>query len=513
MNLFNPQSRISLFFCLLLALPAVLPVLAQQEEALPATEAPGIAIVPRDGFNLGVSELISPSNVVLNIESQAHNWFAGSFINLPIGQQITFGISLAGKDTTEPANVAKWQGLRPFLTFADPTLYDSYIGYTKGTNGHWIADDLFRAGDQDAGAGPLPEQTVIPANLAEQFLSPDGNSWYPWREIDPVQVLTNVNICRFTATFEQSSASIAMRVPYTYTYQQAFLQRLRAANLPGVFLDEIGTTPDGRTLTVIRLEPPDLNNAPTTRPSILAYAREHATEPDGSWAIEGILRWLLSDDPTARMARRQNDWLLVPIFDPDMSARAVFTNANLFRNIKPVRPEAVEYAKYLVNRTDAGHRLEIVINLHSVECSDGPNLFSPLVNRMRANEIKELDRELWQTAQNAGFATCQPDWGMTGLATSRLCGWCYKVFRTMDLSYEVNGRAPDSRLTTAQLMLLGRFIAQHGATIIQGTKMVAIREEIKQYLIEREKERAAWWQQQKRDANTRTNGDLLVQGF
>ena len=226
-----------------------------------------------------------------------------------------------------------------------------------------------------------------------------------------------------------------------------------------------------------------------------------------------MLRWLLSNDPEALKARRQCDWLLVPMLDPDMAARAVFTDANFFNNIPPVRTEAVAYATYLVNRIDAGLRLDIAINLHNVECMEGPNLFTPLVNRVREDAIKSLNEELWRTAQHAGFTTYQPDWSMVGLAHQRLSGWCFKVFRTFDLFYEVNGRSPDSRLSPVRLKLLGQLMAQYGANIACSDPMSKIHVEITQYLTERNAERAAWWQRQGRDANTRTTGDLLVLGY
>jgi len=508
----HQEKPITILIFLLLVLLAVLPLRAQQDENPPA-EAVSIAILPQDGFNLEVNEQITPTHAVLNITSPAHNWFAGTFTHLPIGQPVTFGISLAGKDTVELANVAKWQGLRPVMTYADPMQYECYVGYIKRTDGHWIADDLFRVGGaNDAGTGPLPAQTIIPTDVAEQFLSPDGKCWYPWREIDPVQVLTNVNICRITTTFGRSSATLAMRVPYTYTYQQAFFQRLSAAKLPGVYLDEIGITPEGRTLTVIRLEPPDPTNAPKERPTILAYAREHATEPDGSWTIEGMLCWLLSADPDAQMARRQYDWLLVPMLDPDMAVRAVFTNANMFRNVPPVRPEAVAYATYLVNRVDAGHRLELVIDMHNIECAEGPQLFTPFIDAAEEATIRELNEPLWVAAQHAGFTT-GPSWTMVGWATERLCGWCYMAFRTIDLMYEVNGRAPDARLSPIGLRAVGRLLAQHSAGILRSAPMSEKRVEMTRYLEARAVERAAWWKRQGRNARTRTTGDLLVSGY
>lgn len=480
-----------------------------------AGTANDITAIPQEGCNLVVSELMSPTYAVVKLATPNHGWFAGTFTNLPIDQPVTFGLSMDGYDDGRtPANVTKWKGLRPVMTYADPLRYDSYVGYTKDAKGHWMADDPFLpVADRDAGTGQTPVQQAVPPDTAAQFLFPDGAAWYPWREVAQAHALSGVNVFRMTETFNQPTATLAMRVPYPYQYQQGMLERLQAAKLPGVFIDQLGQTPGEHTLSIIRLEPPDPTAAPTDRPTILAYAREHATEPDGSWVVDGMLRWLLSDDLTAKSARQQYDWLLIPLLDPDDAAKTQYTNANHFSNKPPVRPEAVAYATYLVRRIDAGQRLDVVMNFHNIECTEGPNLFTPMVNQVREKTIGALNENLWQTATTAGFTTGQPGWSMVGLANERLSGWCYQQFRTLDLFYEVNGRAPASRLDPSRLRLLGIILACHSINVLNSNAMAVVRAEIKDHLIARETERAAYWQANKNDADTRTPGGLLVLGY
>jgi hypothetical protein len=262
------------------------------------------------------------------------------------------------------------------------------------------------------------------------------------------------------------------------------------------------------------MEPPDLTLAKPDRPTILIYAREHATEPDGSWVVEGIFRWLISDDPAAHLARQQYDWLLISLLDPDRAAEARYTDADLFTSAPPVRPEVIAYATYLVNWVDAGHRIAIAVNLHNVECTEGPHLFSPLINQSREEAIQSFHRQwLYPAIEKAGFVTGQPAWSTVGLANFRLSGWCAMVFHTLDLFYEVNGRAPSARLMPPQLADLGQLLAQHSLTVINTAAMAAMRTEMREALATRERERAAYWQQHGRTADTRTPGDLLVLGY
>lgn len=474
----------------------------------------GITAKPQDGFNLLVREFASPTHVVLTLATPSHGWFAGTFTNLPLGQPVTFGFSLDGQDDLEPANVSKWKGLRPVTTYTDPTLYDSYIGYIKGADGRWRANDLFRRGQAaDAGDGLVPVQQVIPPDLATQFLSNDGAAWYPWREMTAAHALTGVNIFRMTETFTQPTATLAMRVPYTYQYLQSFLGRLKAAQFPGVSLDLLGQTPGGHTLTVIRLEPLDPAAAPADRPTILAYAREHATEHDSSWVVEGMLYWLLSDDPAARSARQQYDWLLIPLLDPDRAAQARFTNADLFLAVPPIRPEAVAYATYLVNWVDAGHRLDLAINLHNVECTEGPHLFSPLINKLRQPAVARWHQRLYAAVEDAGFTTGTPSWCRVGMQRGRLAGWCFHAFRTADLAYEVNSRVPGDTLEPPQLRQLGQLLAQQSAAWLSSEDFTPIRQEIIERLTVRSTERTAWLAARGRTLETRNTVDVLQWGY
>ena len=107
-----------------------------------------------------------------------------------------------------------------------------------------------------------------------------------------------------------------MRVPFTYTYLQGFIARLRHAGLPGVTIPEIGTTPEGRQLQVIRLDDPAPTQSVGEQHAMLVIAREHATEPAGSWVVQGLLTFLIGDTPDARAARKNTTWFLLPYRRP-----------------------------------------------------------------------------------------------------------------------------------------------------------------------------------------------------
>jgi len=382
MHPYHPQSRISLFICLLLALPAALPLRAQQEEP------PAVAIVPQDGFNMKIVDIVDTPErmtIVTTLDPPVFNWFAGTFTNLPTDKEVTIGLNMTGMDTPpNKADVSKWVGLRPVMTYADPTKYETYEWFQKDEQGRWVSGDVLKTDDEKfAGTGKVPIQQVISEELAIEFLSKDGNYWQAWREIETVEVLTNLNIIRIKQHFRKFSASIAMRVPYTYNYQQQFIDRIKVKELPGVFVDEIGITPEMRKLQLIRFE----SSSPTAKSedqyTVLLIAREHATEHVSSWVLHGALLTLLQSSLSIREINYNITWIFILIEDPDGSANSIFDRlTNAFR--KPdnpnTPPEVFNYASYFSTYATIGHTIDVVVNLHGIEANEGPNFFTPFIN-------------------------------------------------------------------------------------------------------------------------------------
>lgn len=476
--------------------------------------APAITIIPGDGMNLRVQEQILPTYVTVTLTSPAHNWFAGTFDHLPVNQDVTIGFSMEGRDTKRnKADVKKWQGLRPVMTYADPTQYASYEWFMKDAKGCWVSQDMFRAGaTRDAGTGKVPLQDSIPSEVADQFLSADGRIWTPWREVDAAEAVDTLNIFRIRQHMADRSVTIAMRTPYTYTYEQAFLSQLQAAHCPGVSVDTLGSTPAGHQLTVFRLDPPD-TQARGGLPTVLVYAREHATEPDGSWVIDGMIRWLLSAETTAIAARQHVRWLLIPILDPDRSALAETSLGDFFSCTPPIQPEALVYARYLTDRVNNGERFMLAVNLHNMECNEGPNLSCPVINPSCRAAVLEFNRDIFGMAKTFGMTIGDPQGGKDGVNPMRLAGWCYAKFRTIEADLELNTRAPQSRLSHIQLQQFGARVAAQIDSLVASQAFAPVQDQIVHYLEMRSLQRQAWFRQPGHPIQRRTPFDLLTLGY
>jgi len=424
-----------------------------------------------EGANLTVVDQLTSHRLLVEVPPAAHNWFAGTFTGLPADGPVTIGFSMAGRDTPgNTADVAKWRGLLPVMTYADPARYESYEWFRRDKRGRWLSGDIFK--DEQArfaGEGALPEQHAVPAELAAQFLSVEGDCWTPWREVDTTETLTGVNIFRLTHAFGAPSATVAMRVPFTYTYLRQYLDRLRAADLPGVSVQEIGQTKEGRKLQIVRLDDPAAPAGVPPAKTILLTAREHATEPASSWALAGALTALLRQTPEAEQLRKDTTWLVIPIIDPDGSVNGVFDRLTDMFSQAPANPadcpEVFAYARYFTQYIYDGRNIDVAVSLHNVEANESEQVVCPFVTLRDREAVLEFNQAFFRSLAGRGFVTGDPlrPWDY-GFSPFRLFGWCSVQFGAFALAFEVNDRYPPQRLSLDRLQSLGGVLA----TSLQG---------------------------------------------
>jgi len=470
-------------------------VRAAEDDTPAARQDPApIQILPGDGMNLVIEEALTPHHLIVKLRPPAaHNWFSLQLTNLPTDQPVTIGFSMEGNNTAgNIADVKKWIGLSPVMTYGDPKRYEINEWFAKDAEGRWVSGDPLERGDaRFAGDGPTPEQTVIPAEVAAEFLSKDGTYWQPWREIDEVEVLANINIFRIRHHFARPTATIAMRVPFTYTYLQQLIARLQAAQLPGVFVDEIGTTVQGNKLQVIRIEDPDVSTplrifgyekslhpnkipivwvdytadkrVPDDQKVFLITAREHATEHASSHIVHGLLRMLIGENEVSQALRQHTTWLLIPIQDPDGSIVSSFDtmvdqfwqhSTNPVDN-NPCPTEVLAYANYLRAFVNSGRPIAASVSWHNVECNEGENVFAPFITVSDEENTVLLNQQWFTALQDDGYLTGKASGNDRGYMRLRLYGWCGDVYRSMPIAYEVNDRLPGQTLPLNRLENIG----------------------------------------------------------
>lgn len=481
-----------------------------------------ITTVPADGLNLMV---VRQGEGLLEVTptTPMHQWFAGTFTNIPTDREVTLRVLMAGKDVGGfRVQLWKWVGLRPLYTYADYTAYTSYEWFRRDARGQWWSGDPWKHGEErHAGNGPTPEQQAIPAHLAPQFLSADGAFWWPWREIEDTESLEKEQIFTMRQRFDQPTVTIALHPPFTYSYLQTTLARVERARPAGVFIDTLGKTRGGRDLQVLRIDDPacptpltiDRGQEPAYHPSIddrlgktgqrviLITAREHATEHTGSWVLMGILRRLLANTPAAARLRQRTTWLLAPLYDPDGSADAVFNVlANRFFEHKDhsvygddTPPEVIAYARYLRAFINSGRPLVATATFYGLECNEAKPVCAPSAVSTDLELNVSFNRRWMRRLRQLGIMTgdAQP-WG-TGWVPHRLHGWCSYYYGALALPFEINDRYPEQRLTCAELDAIGGSFPATLVDFLESGTGKQRQRQTREFLRERERNMELWY--------------------
>lgn len=126
-------------------------------------------------------------------------------------------------------------------------------------------------------------------------------------------VMTDVEgtVARLELNVPPGQTEVHWHPPYNYQQSEQFVASLRAN--PLVQIENIGQSPQRRNLWMLRIT--DASRQP--KKNFLIRSRVHAYESGASYAMEGMVRWLLSDAPYAAAALRQYVFYVIPMANPD----------------------------------------------------------------------------------------------------------------------------------------------------------------------------------------------------
>lgn len=146
--------------------------------------------------------------------------------------------------------------------------------------------------------------------------------------------------------FSQDLVYVAYAIPYSYgrsvAHTEAVLQSPWASptasgGADGVIgssaagVDDLGRTAPARDLFGYRITNPDTDSPTESKRKVVIASGLHAGEPLGTWAYQGMVDWLLSDDPRAAWVRDNVEVYGYPVLNP--SGRYMGTNRTTVGNI------------------------------------------------------------------------------------------------------------------------------------------------------------------------------------
>lgn len=184
------------------------------------------------------------------------------------------------------------------------------------------------------------------------------------------------------------------------------------------------------------------------------YAREHGSEPDPSWAIQGAIELALRDDEEWRTLRNTFRFVFIPILDADAATKGVYENLRGVFVDNPTAREAIAFQAYF--RSIKPSPKSIVLNLHNPSPRRRSNLAcSLLVEEPEFQKIALLVHGKAIAALSPKGYVCESEAWATRSVPNRLSGWLSREFGIGGQFFELHSQAPARHLNLHDLRSMG----------------------------------------------------------
>jgi murein tripeptide amidase MpaA len=197
-----------------------------------------------------------------------------------------------------------------------------------------------------------------------------------WNHFSDSQVSWDAREPHLTLHFtpERGHVWIAHVTPYTNKDLRNLLESFR--NSPYLEEQSVGRTVEGREMPLLTIT--NRKIPAQDKKVIWLMFRQHAWETGSSWAGDGAVRFLLSNDGRAALSRDHVIYKIFPLADPDGVAHGgVRFNLNgydLNRNWDTPDPQKMPeiwaQRKAILDWVDSGHRLDLFLSLHNDETDE-----------------------------------------------------------------------------------------------------------------------------------------------
>jgi len=250
----------------------------------------------------------------------------------------------------------------------------------------------------------------------------------------------DAGVFSFDLTPPNGEVWIALGPVYNFSRWEALVDEIRDHSMVDS-LEVIGQTLQGRSLHLVKVTDPSVHDS--LKGAVWGIARQHPAEVGGSWMAEGLIRWVLSDEPQAKELRRQAVFYLVPFMNPDGVAlgnyRVNSVGANLNREWANQDPSTAPTVAAVASRIEAlrasGRRFEFFVDFHAYSSLRKNFFFYSGTDRASPGEVQEIE------ALMARFQELNGDFTRTGSAPSsddtRLArGWAFETSGVQAVTFE-----------------------------------------------------------------------------
>ena len=259
---------------------------------------------------------------------------------------------------------------------------------------------------------------TLPDNgVARSSYSYDGRNW------DHLP-LAESERHRIGKRFTRDTVFLALYIPYTYTYLQTRIAEWRSR--PGVTVDTIGFSHEGRPLQLLHITDPSVPAQQKLR--LWVHGRQHPSESPASYLVDGLVDYLTEDSPEGRSLRQQIDAYVLPFANPDGVAKGLSRSNALGVNqeINFARSEdstvvEVQAIKRVLEHLTAERPFDVALNSHS-QLAESATFW---MHRGRSTSPAFLRKQWTYTGLTCSFNPCirPEDMNFSDMAARYAEGW------------------------------------------------------------------------------------------
>ncbi len=254
-----------------------------------------------------------------------------------------------------------------------------------------------------------------------------------WQRITDVTYDADARRFTFRHAFRQGTAWVAYAHPFTLDQNASLIRDAEAT--PHASVSELGRSVEGRAIQMISFG----TDGAADRPIVLINALQHSGENGGALVMEGLCRFLFSDEAEAEALRQAYAFHVVPMMNPDGQFHGVsrYTWAMVDLNTQwytpaPGEPEPAVEVLAVKRWIDAvyqdGGKIALWLDLHSntqraernaLQSPD--NILKPLADHINQHwPIIPRDRNKTRSARDYGYNTYQMMAGNVEISQSRM---------------------------------------------------------------------------------------------
>ncbi len=257
-------------------------------------------------------------------------------------------------------------------------------GYFQGNTKHWIKRDSI--GDQyywfyfkadhvkdriltmalnDLIGVYRGDPHLVYTDYTEPVYSYDQENWQRITEVDYDSASHSFV---FTQAFDQNPVWIAYAHPFPFSRLLQLMARISDREYATV--QNLSTTAEGREIRMVSITDPDVPDE--GKKNILIMAMQHAGEDAGGYLLEGLIDFLLSEDPEAQQARENFIYHIIPMMNPDGIFNGItrYNSAmedlnNIWLDNNKAQPEVNGVKVWVDQWLAAGKKIDLFIDVHN----------------------------------------------------------------------------------------------------------------------------------------------------